>query len=127
MQPSMTPTMEPEVIRRRVLLLLGKMPDMLAQMEQDKSHLAAVPGKQRFLLEMAMRALPGLLPMAAGIIHGMAVERLASYIPFIKNILETMGNPQVSDEQFNDLLNGKTVDSSTQYADTTSQDAAQVR
>lgn len=117
MPSSMMPTMDLAVMRARVLKLLAKMPEMAGEM-----------GKGSFQMALLSRALPGLLPMVAKTIGAMPDERLASFISFINNTLAAMGNPQISDQQFDAFLEGKLIDgSATQPADTTSQDAAQVR
>lgn len=99
-------------MRGRVLKLLSKMPELAGQFQGR--------GKDSFQVAILTRALPGLLPMVTGTINKMEDERLLSFINFIRNTLELMGNPEVSDEQFNAFLEGKVVDasSSTQHANT---------
>ena len=108
--------MDPAVMRARLLKLLARMPELAGQFNQG--------GKGSFQMALLSRALPGLLPMVAQTIGGMADERLISLTGFISNTLQIMGNPSISDEVFDAFLNGKIIDaSSTQHADTTSQDA----
>ena len=108
MQSSMMLTMEPEVIKRRVWQLLNQMPVLMAQLEQNKPK--PLPGtklKDQMLMEIAMRAAPGLLAMASGMVEGMPPERLASYINFIRDTLAQVGNPEITDQQFEEILNGR--------------------
>ena len=120
MQHSLTSTTEPAVMRVRVLKLLAKLPELAGQFTGR--------GKESFQIALLSRLLPGILPMVTGTIMGTTDERLLSYISFIKNTLAILGDPSVSEADFEDFLNGKIgiVDgnSSPEHAHTTGPDAA---
>ena len=122
MQDSLTRTMDPAVMRGRVLKLLSKLPELAGQFQGQAK------GKESFQIALLSRILPGLMPMVTATIGGMEEQRLLSYISFIKNTLAILGDPSVSEQDFEDFLNGKIgiVDgnSSPEHAHTTGSDAA---
>ena len=121
MQDSLTRTMDPAVMRGRVLKLLIKMPDLSTQLQAQPKP-PEMGRKESFQMALYARLLPGLMPMVTATIEGMGDERLISYINFIKSTLEILGNPTVSETEFDAFLEGKVIDasSSPEHAHTTS-------
>lgn len=108
MPSSMTPTTDPALMRKRALLLLARMPDLMGQLDTAPKEAKGI--KDSLQMAILGRALPGLFSMAELIIAGMADERLMSFVDFIRNTMVTMGDPDLSDEQFEAFLNGNVID-----------------
>ncbi len=116
-------------MRRRLQTLVNMVPVLAEQYQARQQEVEVqavamgVQPQQARLLGLAVRALPGMMPIVESILRRTPDELLVSSISFINSILGGFGDPAITDEQF---FSGVVVDAGTaQHADTAGQDGTQ--
>ena len=93
--------MDPEVMRRRLLLLADRLPQALSSMDKRK-----VP----WVLKGMLGAIPLAAPLLQGWVEEASPEMLRSSMTSLEALLTAIGSSELTDEQFMagalGLLNG---------------------